>query len=68
MAQEAAQQMSMAINDMDTLQIGLAIDQKQEVGALEYIVTAVRHEVGRADGPEQEQRRSLPASSSRTRP
>lgn len=41
MAQEAAQQMSMAINDMDTLQIGLAIDQKQEVGALEYIVTAV---------------------------
>lgn len=41
MAQEAAEQMSAAINDLDTLSIGVAIDQKKDLGVLEYVVTAV---------------------------
>lgn len=41
MTREAAEQMNAAINDVDTLLVGLAIDPKKELGVLEYQVTAV---------------------------
>ncbi len=40
-AREAADQMNAAINDLDTLLVGLAIDPKKELGILEYQITAV---------------------------
>jgi hypothetical protein len=41
MAQDAMEQLSAMINDLDTLVVGLALDPKGAVGRFEYSVTAV---------------------------
>jgi len=41
MAQDAMEQLSAMINDLDTLVVGLSLDQKGAVGRIEYSVTAV---------------------------